>query len=238
MSESGSLGSPEEGKKKRRWSLRRKLFFVVLLAVIGVVAVILFAEGYVATKASGQLYESVDDVPEQGAGLVLGCAPTLVDGRPNLYFVTRMDAAAELWQAGKVRFLILSGDNSEKYYNEPREMFKALQQRGVPGEKMVLDFAGFRTLDSVVRAKKIFGVSDLVVVSQPFHNERAVAIARHFDYSAVGYNADEVVGMAGTKTWARERLARVKLLLDLFILDKQPKYLGEKEQTPDGENGD
>jgi len=198
-----------------------------LFGILGVGALIMCAEIYVSNAASGHLYDAVDDLPKRKAAIVLGCSPLLVDGRNNVFFTSRMDAAAEVWNAGKVEILILSGANSEKYYNEPREMYQALVERGVPGDRLVLDYAGFRTLDSMVRAEKVFGQNGFIVISQPFHNQRAVAIARHFDYDSVGYNADAVTGTASIRTPIRERFARVKVLLDLFVLDKQPKFLGE-----------
>lgn len=206
------------------WRFLKRVCF---LGIVAAVMLIVSAELYVAMAASDSVYEVLNELPERKAGIVLGCSPLMSDGRTNVYFTARMDAAAEVWEAGKVEFLILSGDNGEKYYNEPREMYQALVERGVPGEKLVLDYAGFRTLDSMVRAEKVFGQNGFIVISQPFHVKRAVAIARHFDYDAVGYHANAVSGVAGIRSLIRERLARVKLLLDLFVLDKQPKFLGE-----------
>ncbi|MDF1860822.1 MAG: ElyC/SanA/YdcF family protein [Verrucomicrobiales bacterium] len=102
----------------------------------------------------------------------MGCSEFLANGRTNLYFRYRMEAAAEAFHQGKYRFLIVSGDNSRKEYNESEAMRNALFRRGVPYSRIYEDFAGFRTLDSVVRAKEIFGQKMLLVISQRFHNER------------------------------------------------------------------
>lgn len=107
-------------------------------------------------------------------------------GSPNGYFHNRMDTASELWKDGKATVFIVSGDNSSHAYNEPEWMKQALVERGVPEERIVCDFAGLRTLDSVVRMKEIFGVSTMIVVSQEFHNERALAIAAHEGMAALG----------------------------------------------------
>ena len=152
--------------------------------------------------------------------------------RDNLYFKYRIQAAAELWHAGKVEFLIVSGDNREKYYNEPVDMRNALIEQGVPKDKIVYDFAGLRTLDSVVRAKKIFGLTEITLVSQKFQNERAAYIAKANGMNVVGYNARDVEGYAARKTEDREVLARVKMWLDVNITNEQPKHLGDKETVP------
>lgn len=229
MPDDATKESPAERRRFSWWLLFRRVVGFGFLLVLALIAA---AEFYVSSTTRGHLYDKVNELPETRAGVVLGCSPKLADGRPNLYFTSRMDAAAEVWAAGKVNFFILSGDNSEKYYNEPREMYQALVERGVPGDRLVLDYAGFRTLDSMVRAEKVFGQDSFIVISQPFHNERAVALARHFGYDVVGYHAEAVTGAAGIRTMLRERLARVKLLLDLFVLNKQPKFLGEPVTPP------
>lgn len=147
-------------------------------------------------------------------------------GRPNAYFYNRVDAAAALYHAGKVEYLVISGDNGRKGYNEPQDMKEALVGRGVPAEAIYLDYAGFRTYDSVVRMEKIFGQESFTVISQEFHNRRAVYIAQALGLDAVGYNAADVAAYAGMKTRLREKLARVRMFMDLWT-GKTPKFLGE-----------
>lgn len=220
------------GKMKTifRW-LRRVAIFCLLL-IVSFFLFIWYAN-YAATRAGkGVLFDDVNDVPKQRAGLVFGCSQKL-GARDNLYFKYRIQAASELWHAGKVDFLIVSGDNREKNYNEPESMRRALVKSGVPNDKIVSDYAGLRTLDSVVRAKKIFGLTELTFVSQKFQNERAAYIAKANGMTVYGYNARDVEGYAARKTEDREILARVKMWLDVNITNKQPKHLGEKEPLPE-----
>ena len=208
------------------WFRRTLLLgFIVIALFLGFI----WYANYAATSAGkGILFDDVNDVPRQRAGLVFGCSHKL-GKRDNLYFKYRIQAAAELWHAGKVDFLIVSGDNREKYYNEPVTMRKALVKAGVPMDKIVCDYAGLRTLDSVLRANKIFGLDELTLVSQKFQNERAAYIAKANGMKVYGYNARDVEGYAARKTEDREVLARVKMWLDVNIIKKQPRHLGERE---------
>ncbi|MDG1358189.1 MAG: ElyC/SanA/YdcF family protein [Akkermansiaceae bacterium] len=206
----------------------RRLLLTGFLGVVLFVSFVWYAN-YAATRAGkGVLFDDVNDVPVQRAGLVFGCSHKL-GKRDNLYFKYRIQAAAELWHAGKVELLIVSGDNREKYYNEPVTMRKALMKAGVPFDNIVCDYAGLRTLDSVLRANKIFGLSELTLVSQKFQNERAAYIAKAYGIKVYGYNARDVEGYAARKIEDREVLARVKMWLDINITKKQPMHLGEKE---------
>jgi SanA protein len=170
-------------------------------------------------------------VPKMKAAVVLGCAPT-IQGRPNLFFTKRMEAAVRLHQSGKVEALIVSGDNGSKEYDEATAMKVALVKVGIPEKAIYLDYAGFRTLDSVVRAKEVFGQEAFVVVSQRFHNERAVFLARQSGIHAVGYDAADLRGSRGLMTHLREYLARVQAVLDVTLLGTQPKFLGEAVVIP------
>lgn len=189
---------------------------------------ILWSDRMAVEAGEGVLYDDVGAIPEAPVALVFGCN-RLVNGRPNLYFKYRIEAAAELWRAGKVKCLIVSGDHHVEDYNEPEDMKLALIEAGVPKDRIVCDFAGFRTLDSVVRAKKVFGASEVVFVSQKFHNERAAYLARSIGLKASGLNARAVGGQAGRKTDYREKLARVKMWLDVNLLGTEPKFLGKEE---------
>ena len=185
------------------------------------------AAGYAVQRATdGRVYASPGEVPANRAGLLLGTSRTVRSGRPNAYFYNRVDAAAALYHAGKVEYLVISGDNGRKGYNEPQDMKEALVGRGVPAEAIYLDYAGFRTYDSVVRMEKIFGQESFTVISQEFHNRRAVYIAQALGLDAVGYNAADVAAYAGMKTRLREKLARVRMFMDLWT-GKTPKFLGE-----------
>jgi SanA protein len=212
----------------KRWRAIGKLIPLVVLGLLGAAWA---AHAWVGAEAGPFCVEDVPAVPARKAALVLGCAPT-VQGRPNRFFTGRIEAAARLHQAGKVKALIVSGDNSTTQYDEPTAMKQALMKAGVPESAIHLDYAGFRTLDSVVRAREVFGQEAFVVVSQRFHNERAVFLARRLGMEATGFNAADVPGRRGLRTRLREYLARVQAVLDVTVLGTQPKFLGPKVEVP------
>ena len=171
-------------------------------------------------------YDDPASVPVREVALVLGAARTTPQGIPNRYFKGRVEAAAQLYHAGRVRRLLISGDNHRRDYNEPQDMFDALWALGVPETAMTLDYAGFRTLDSVVRAKTAFGCTQLVIVSQRFHAERAVYTARKHGIDAVGFVAAEQVSDAmRRRNHFREFFARTAAWLDVNILCREPKFV-------------
>lgn len=190
-----------------------------------------YANSITDSAGDGRIYVDVSLVPDGRVGLVFGCNPK-VNGRDNLYFSYRIDAAETLWKAGKVKGFIVSGDNSRESYNEPDAMKLALVARGVPAEIVVCDYAGLRTFDSVVRAKEIFGVKKVVFVSQRFQNQRAQYMATQCELDAISFAAKDVAGRGGFKTKLREVLARPKMVLDFKVLGTKPKYLGRKEGLP------
>ena len=206
--------------------------FVVLLSLLAigifcVVGGIYFAGWHIKRTAAPFHSDQVSDVPKARCAVILGCIETLPHGRTNLYFTYRIQTAAKLFHSGKVEYLIVSGDNGRQNYNEPAMMRAALRRLDIPDERIVSDFAGFSTLDSMVRAKRVFGQQSIIVVSQQFHNERAIYIARHEGLTAYGLNAPDVSGAGGLRTKAREKLARVKTLLDLHLFKTKPKFLGQ-----------
>lgn len=195
------------------------------MLILSTLLILSGTNAWVERYSQAWLYQDPLLVPHNRVGLVLGTGPTTVRGRPNPYFVGRIQAAARLYQAGKVDYLLVSGDNSSPYYDEPSAMREALMALGVPKERIYRDYAGFRTLDSVVRAREVFGEQRFTIVSQRFHNQRAIFIARHRGLEAIGYNAPDPPEGFNSNTRFREPLARVQMLLDL-LLNKQPRYLG------------
>ncbi len=179
-------------------------------------------------SAEGKLFDRVDAVPACATALVFGTSPNARYGE-NLYYKYRMEAVDALWKAGKIKHIIVSGDNSTQYYDEATAMKKALIDFGIPDSVITLDYAGFRTLDSVVRCKWVFGQSSIILVSQQFQNERAIFIANHFGINAFGFNAKDVPGKYSIKTRIREYFARVKAVLDIYVLGTQPKFPGPPE---------
>lgn len=198
--------------------------------VFAVLAIVL-ARVVVLHNSSPYVHDDVAALPTCKTGLVLGCSKFTPNGRLNLYFKYRIQKAAELYKAGKVQQLIVSGDNHKETYDEPTDMKNALVELGVPENRIYCDYAGFSTLDSVVRADKIFGQKELIVVSQDFHNQRAVFIGRTKGMKLYGLNAKSVYVTYSRLTLVREALARVKTLLDVSILQRKPRFLGEPVQV-------
>jgi len=204
--------------------------FFLLLLVAGIIF-IAWANYSIKKDSEPFVSYNIADIPEAKTALLLGTGKTLSNGTPNAYFYNRIQAAAELFKSGKIQYIIVSGDNSTKDYNEPEDMQQALMESGVPQDKIIMDHAGFRTLDSVVRAKDIFSQKKLVIISQKFHNERAVFLARKNGMEAFGYNAADVNKYAGLKTNLREYFAKAKAYWDL-LFGVEPKFGGEKIVIP------
>jgi len=173
-------------------------------------------------------FSNIELLPKCHTALVPGTARQLHNGIENPYFIYRMDAAEKLFKAGKVSALILSGDNRVDDYNEPKVMKIELLKRGIPDSCMVLDYAGLRTFDSMVRCREIFGQDSVIVVSQEFQNARAVYIGRKNGLVAFGFNAQNVSGQQSVKTRLREFFSRIKCILDIYVLNTKPKHLGDR----------
>jgi len=191
------------------------------------VVALLSTNYWIVYKAKDAVYSKVNDLPKNKVGLLLGTSKYRAQGGINLYYAYRIDAAVALFNAGKIDYILVSGDNGTEYYDEPTTFKNDLVKRGIPEDRIVLDFAGFRTLDSVLRAKEVFGQESFTIISQKFHNERAVYLAKHFNINAIGFNARDVTHRYGLKTRAREYLARIKASIDV-VFNVQPKFLGEK----------
>ena len=198
-------------------------FFGVFLAA----GFILSAKHLITTSAAPHVETRVEKVAASGVGLLLGCAPTLPDGRTNLFFHYRIVAAAELYRSGKIEHLLVSGDNSRRDYDETLAMKEALVALGVPASAIYRDHAGFSTLDSVLRAKEVFGQDELIVISQPFHVERAIYIGKAHGMEMTGYCASDVGFCSGFRTHVREALARVKAVFDVHFIDRSAKFGGD-----------
>jgi len=213
---------------RRRW--RRRLVRLALAGVAFVVACNLA----VLVAAAGRVTPAghAAEAPARRAAVVMGCVPKLRGGWDNPYFTARIEAAAALWRAGKVEALIVSGDNHVVGYDEPSEMKKALVAAGMPEDRIVCDYAGFRTLDSVVRAKTIFGLDSFLVVSQDFHVRRAIFLGRCRGLDVRGCAARGVpFGRLSSRTVVREPLARVAAVLDV-LLGRRPRFGGPRVPLP------
>lgn len=202
----------------------------IFSALVGLLLLILINYAAISLSTNQYIFSDINKTPNNKVGLVLGTSVQLRDGRINLYFKNRIDAASNLYFAEKIEYIVVSGDNSTEYYNEPDAMKAALIQRGVPESRIFTDYAGFNTLDSIIRVNKVFGQSSVTIISQKFQNQRAIFIARNNQIEAIGYNALDVSFKAGPRVYIREFLARVKATIEVKVLNKQPKFLGDPIQ--------
>ena len=205
----------------------KNLPFIFSVVIVSILLIIIISENIIKANED-YCYDDIKELPGNKVGMLLGTSKYIGRGWLNYYYQYRIDAAVDLYKSGKIKYVLISGDNSQHSYNEPKFIKDDLIKRGIPKNKIYLDYAGFRTFDSVIRSKKIFGQEKITIISQRFHNERAVFIAKHNGIEAVGYNAEAVAGKNGIKTRIRERLARVKAILDVYILRTKPKFLGDE----------
>ena len=208
-------------------NIKKLIIRAVKMVCLIFALVVLIPNILVEIKTTTRTYDSVEAIPYNKVGVVLGTTKYVSSNVLNPYYTNRINAAWELYKAEKVDYLLVSGDNAEIYYNEPITMRNDLVEMGVDKDDIYLDYAGFRTLDSVVRSKEIFGQESITVISQAFHNKRAIFIADNKGVAAVGYNAKDVSFRTGFKTNVRELFARVKMVVDL-VVDIQPRFLGER----------
>lgn len=215
--------------KNRFKKLRRWLLVMAILILAGVLAIV-GADLMCRNAAAEKIFRSTASVPTNDVALVLGTGKFTARGNPNLHFSQRIEAAAALFKSGKVRHLIVSGDNSVKTYDEPTDMRDALAAAGVPTNAITCDYAGFRTLDSVLRAKTVFGLTNLTIVTEAFHCPRAVWIAQRHGMNAVAFAAPDLSARWSARVKLRETLARTLCALDLYVLNRQPKFPGPPEK--------
>lgn len=200
-------------------------FALILIGIL--MPIIFFANFKIKSFASSKIYKDAKSIPYNKVGLLLGTSKYVSKGQLNLYYIYRIQAAVKLFKNKKISYILVSGDNGDKSYNEPKKIKEDLIKSGVPKDRIVLDYAGFRTLDSVIRASEVFGETNFTVISQQFHNERAIYLASKFGNNAIGFNATSVSKRYGLKVQIREYLARVKVFIDI-LFGVKPKFLGEK----------
>lgn len=204
-----------------------KIYIKVAAYILIFFTGVIFVSDYVVrSSTAGNIYDSVDNIPERRVGLVLGTSKYVADGRRNLFYLFRLQAAKDLYDEGKISYIIVSWDNATPEYNETDTMKRDLIDMWVPEENIYGDYAGFRTLDSIVRAKEIFDQNTYTVISQEFHLQRALFLAQNFDINVVWYTANDVPVSMSPRVWVRERLARVKMMFDIAVWTK-PKFWGE-----------
>lgn len=207
--------------------------FIKILAYLASIAILVFAMFLLLgilriSSFAFNTYDSYDEVPYNKVGLLLGTSSNVAPGQPNEYFTNRIMAAANLYRHKKIDYILVSGDNRHASYNEPRQMMQALLKAGVPQDRIVADYAGFRTNDSVIRAHKVFMLNKVTIISQEFHNERALFIANHLGIDAIGFNASDPYSEGSNfKVKLREFFARIKCVIDMYILHTKPTFLGD-----------
>ncbi len=206
-------------KKIIKWTF----IFSILL-----VLTIIISNYWIIKSTKSQIYSDTTLIPKNDVAILLGASKKLRNGSENLFFKYRIEAAAQLYKSGKIKHIIVSGDNSKKEYDEATDMREALVAQGVPDSCITQDYAGFRTLDSMVRCLKVFGQNKITVISQRFHNERAIFIGNFYNMEVVAFNAKDVPDAFSLKVRIREHFAKFKAVLDLYVFHKQPKFLGEK----------
>ena len=207
----------------------KKYFHIFWKITLAFALVVILSYKLIDWTTDRQIVTKTSNVPAKKVGLVLGTSKYVIGGGRNLFFKYRINATVKLYQSGKIQHILLSGDNGHKSYNEPEQMRQELIKAGIPNNKITLDYAGFRTFDSMIRCKEVFCQNDITIISQRFHLHRALFLANQFGMNAIGFEAQGVPKSYAIKTTIREYLARVKALLDIYILKTKPKFLGQKE---------
>lgn len=208
----------------------RGLCYLTMICLLSFIIFIVLALFRISANAF-ETYDSLNNIPHNEVGLLLGTSSKMSDGQPNPFFNNRIRAAAMLYRKGKIDYILVSGDNRHISYNEPRQMTNALVRAGVPKDRIVSDYAGFSTIDSVARASKVFMLKKVTIISQEFHNERALFIAKNEGMEAIAFNAADPTSIFNHySVYIREFFARIKCILDIYFLNTQPTFLGEPVQ--------
>jgi SanA protein len=209
----------------------KRLMYLGFFLLIGYYLIV-YNHNRMADNAKKYIYDDVQKIPIKKAALVLGCSKYLSGNRINYFYKYRIEAAVKLFKAGKVKAIVVSGDNGNKNYDEPTQMHDDLVKAGVASKYIQLDYAGFRTLDSIVRAKAIFDLEDYIIVSQRFHLERAIYLAHVKEQKVLGFVAKDFKNTIWAKRMGhRELLARVKAVLDVNVFGVEPRFYGEKVEV-------
>lgn len=196
---------------------KKMLPSIFIIMSIGIL-IVLICDFWVTSQTQNRLYDSINSLPNKEIGLVLGTRKTLQGGQTNVYFSARIETAAKLIKHNKIKKLLLSGARIGHNYDELRDMYGDLLKLGVLPEQMMVDNYGFHTIDSIINAKKTFKINDFVIISQGFHNERALFMADFYGLQAIGFNAADPIWSWRIKTTFREYFARVRVFIDLYLL--------------------
>lgn len=208
----------------------KRLFYglIIVVGLTGLTA--LGLDRWISWKTAPYVYDDLKSLPHRQVGVVLGTAKYYRTGVPNEYYLFRIQGALNAYNSGKVNYLLLSGDNAQQSYNEPMTMRRDLIAGGVDPADIVMDFAGFRTLDSIVRTRKVFDTNDFIIITQRFHCERALFIALHSGIQAQCYAVPSPKNILTVRL--REVGARLGALADLYIMKREPRFLGPLVPIP------
>ncbi|CAM3611434.1 outer membrane permeability protein SanA [Rahnella bruchi] len=202
----------------------KRLIAGVFGIIILMLAVAIGLDQWISLRTQPYIYDEVQTLPHRQVGVVLGTAKYYRTGVINQYYLYRIQGAINAYNSGKVKYLLLSGDNALQSYNEPSTMRRDLIAAGIPASDIVLDYAGFRTLDSIVRTRKVFDTNDFIIITQRFHCERALFIALHMGIQAQCFAVPSPKNMLSVRS--REIFARLGALTDLYLLKREPRFLG------------
>ncbi|RVU76618.1 outer membrane permeability protein SanA [Pantoea dispersa] len=208
----------------------KRVFFALFIIILLVMAIALGLDRWISWRTAPFIYEDVASLPHRQVGVVLGTAKYYRTGVINQYYLYRIQGALNAYNSGKVNYLLLSGDNALQSYNEPMTMRRDLIKAGVDPSDIVLDYAGFRTLDSIVRTRKVFDTNDFIIITQRFHCERALYIAQHLGIQAQCYAVPSPKNMLSVRF--REVGARLGALADLYLMKREPRFLGPLVPIP------
>ena len=201
----------------------KKIFSFILGIIAACLALMLICNQIVVKNAEGKVFSDIDSIRYDKVGLLLGTTPQSRIGRiTNQFFTYRLDAAEQLYKTGKIEKILISGDeNSLDGINEPECMRDSLVARGIPVSAIILDGKGYRTINSIINANKVYGLKSFTIISQKFHNERAIYQAEHLEMDVENiqaYNAKDSKTRRAYLTTIREYFARVKMFIDLYLL--------------------
>ena len=239
----GSAGTPVQalGSKlsmKATQRIHRWLRWLLVLAGTPLIVTSLLTalcNGWVVWETRNYVHSTIDQLPATALGVVLGTSKNIAPHRPNLHFQTRMEATARLFAAGRIQHIIVSGAQNSRYYDEPSDMIDALVTLGIPKSAITPDRSGFRTLDSVVRVAEVFGETRYTLITDDFHINRAVFLARHHGHDAIGFSAGRVDPSFSFRSRFREIFARVKAVLDVYLFGTQPREVSEPRELTSNE---
>ncbi|MWN05270.1 SanA protein [Gilliamella bombicola] len=203
--------------------LKKLIACIASFSLISMIAIVSL-DYWISYKTAPYIYHDENKLPYRAIGVVLGTSKYVRGGGLNDFYRNRIDGAINLYWQNKVDYLLLSGDNALLSYNEPITMKKDLVKAGIPSDSIVLDYAGFRTFDSIIRANKVFDANDFTIITQEFHCERAIFIALAQGIQAQCFAVPSPKSMKLVRI--REMFARVGAFIDLYVLKKEPKYLG------------